>query len=202
MVFIHRIWNDIRHIKQAWHLMFVQPVFLEDVHVESSFGSISFGNLKVSIADRLEELGFKHQHSSFAHSYIAGVEFWKRRNINLNRSVVLIKIDRPMELNSLVSFIHSIKIPLGKATGYLPFLNEVGMQVIVIGNNITDTVNTTKPVDTYSNQRAIIQSLFIVDKKNKKYYRSVTVMQTVSSKIQRRIDKAILSGLAEYKTRG
>jgi hypothetical protein len=192
MVNLFNIHEEIRQLKQAFYLMFVKPVFLEEVKIEVPIQSVNYQDLKNNLSESLIKFGFKSQANNFFNPQISKTEFWKLRNANINRSVVLLQINQDITLNELVSFIHSIKHSLGKVTGYVTFINEVGMQVIVLCNKITDTETTVKSVDTYSNQRAIIQSLFVVDNANKKYYCSTTVLQTVTSQIQAAIEKQIL----------
>lgn len=108
---------------------------------------------------------------------------------------MLMEVNQSITLENLILHLHSIKYELGKATGYIPFLNEVGMQLVVVGNKITSTECNIKPVDTVNNQRAIIQSIFIIDKRNRKYFRSITVLQTVTKSVQEFIDYLIIDKL-------
>jgi hypothetical protein len=189
--------ENIRSIMRAYFLMFVKHVELEDVPIDSSFKNISFNALSKELSEQLENYEYKQHQQRFSDSIIHRIEFWKLRNINMNRSVVLIEVNQSIALEKLILHLHSIKYELGKATGYIPFLNEVGIQLIVVGNMITSTECSVKPVDTFSNQRALIQSIFIIDKRNRKYFRSITVMQTITGKVQALIDYLIINQLSE-----
>jgi hypothetical protein len=182
---------------RAYFLMFVKHVELEDVPIDSSFQNISFNALSKELSEQLENYEYKQHQQRFSDSIIHRIEFWKLRNINMNRSVVLIEVNQSIALEKLILHLHSIKYELGKATGYIPFLNEVGIQLIVVGNMITSTECSVKPVDTFSNQRALIQSIFIIDKRNRKHFRSITVMQTITGKVQALIDYLIINQLSK-----
>jgi hypothetical protein len=87
---------------------------------------------------------------------------WKRRNINTNRAVALLQsagaARNPGELAQ------SIKVPLGKAIGYIPFLNELGLQIIIAGPGLlTWSRNLDSFLDKINNQRVVLQSLHFVD---------------------------------------
>lgn len=87
---------------------------------------------------------------------------WKRRNINTNRAVALLPF--PYVGENPGQFAQGIKVPLGKAIGYIPFLNELGLQMIITGPGIlAEAKDLSKFLDKINNQRVILQSLHIVD---------------------------------------
>ncbi len=192
MVNIFNILEEIRQLKQTFYLMFEKPVFLKEAEIGVPLEPVNYEHFKSDLDENLSRFGFKSQPNDFFNPQISKAEFWKLRNANINRSVVLLQINQAITLNELVALVQGVKYTLGKVTGYVPFINEVGMQIIVLCNKITNAENTVNSVDTYSNQRAIIQSMFVVDNTNRKYYSSITVLQTVTSQIQAAIEKQIL----------
>jgi hypothetical protein len=153
---------------------------------------ITFTNIKLKVGDYLKQFVFKEHSSNFTNNCIKNIQFWKKKNLNINRSVVLIEILGKMAFDQLVDFLHEIKTDLGKETGFIPFLYEVGMQIIVVGNLISGGENQKKAVDTYNDQNALIQSLFVIDNDSKKYYKVKSWAQYISGKYQKAIDLAIM----------
>jgi hypothetical protein len=84
---------------------------------------------------------------------------WKRKSwFRGNRAVVLASL--PDSANHPGVFAQEIKMPVGKSIGYLPFFNELGLQLIISGYSILNqTRGLNKYVDKFSNQRVLIQSL-------------------------------------------
>ena len=180
--------KNFKFIKRAYYLMFVKQIKLEKTEITKE---LSYEKLKSLVGKSIEAEKFKIITCDFQDNNISKIDFWSFRNLNINRSVITIKFNKAMKLDELINYVQDIKIRLGKATGYVPFLNEVGMQIVVYSDKILDSQNELKPVDTVNNQRALIQSIFIIDTKNKNYYKAFTVMQTITSKIQTIIDKTI-----------
>jgi hypothetical protein len=197
MIFPDQFIENIKLIRQAYYSMFFKQVRLEDVPIESTFHNISYDSISKELLNKLGNHEYREHQQRFDDPFIHRIKFWKRRNVNMNRSIVLIEVNHSITLDGLILHLHKTKFKLGQATGYIPLLNEVGMQLIVVGNMITSTECGLKPVDTVNNQRALIQSIFIIDKRNRKYFRSLTVMQTVTSKIQQLIDHMIINNLDE-----
>lgn len=182
--------SDLDYILEAWHGFFQWKPKFEINTSSESIENIDFHVLRIALDENLKVFKFKGVKSNFKNVKVKNIFFWKKRNLNINRSIILIEFKDTIKLNDLVSFVHEIKLLLGKETGYIPFINEVGMQIIVIADNII-LEKTKKPVDTINNFKAIIQSFFIIDKANKLYYKSITWGQTISAKFQDLIDKVI-----------
>ena len=180
--------EKFKFIKRAYHLMFVKQIKLEKTEITRES---SYEKLKNLVGKSIKAEKFKSIKSDFQDNNISKIDFWNFRNLNINRSVITIEFNKAMKLDELIKYVQDIKTRLGKATGYVPFFNEVGMQIVVYSDKILDSQHELKPVDTVSNQRTLIQSIFIIDTKNRKYYKAFSVMQTITSKIQTIIDKTI-----------
>ena len=183
------MFGQIEYIKRAYRLLIVKQIKLEETEITTV---LSYEKLRSLIGKSVEAEKFKSMKTAFHANDISNIDFWCYRNINMNRSVITLKCTKSMKLDDLIKYVQDIKMRLGKATGYVPFFNEVGMQVIVYCDSILDSEHALKPVDTLNNQRVIVQSLFLIDIKNKKYYRAFSEMQTVTSRVQNIIDRTIV----------
>lgn len=180
----------INLIKETWYNGFkwkprLEKSFDKDVSID-----INFELLKNSISEKLNEHKFKKTAISFSHKIVSKIHIWTKKNFNINRAVVLIEIEENIGFFDLVNFIYEIKYPLGKKIGFIPFLYELGIQIIVLGKNIHPE-ESKNPVDTINNFKVLVQSLFVIDKQNHNYYKSITWGQTISAKFQEAIDFSI-----------
>jgi hypothetical protein len=122
--------------------------------------------------------------------YVTIAAVWKRRNINMNRAVALLSF--PDALQSPGQFAQSIKVPLGKAIGYIPVLNELGLQIIIAGPGLLVWSNDlSKFLDKINNQRVILQSLHIVDLTARDSASARTWGQAVTGRYQDAIENGI-----------
>lgn len=124
---------------------------------------------------------------------LPGVEIaavWKRRNINMNRAVALLPFSDVGQ--SPGQFAQLIKVPLGKAIGYIPVLNELGLQMIIAGPELLAwSANLDSFLDKINNQRVILQSLHIVDLTARDSASARTWGQAITGRYQDAIEKGI-----------
>jgi hypothetical protein len=87
---------------------------------------------------------------------------WRRRTPNTNRGVVQVAFrDRD---GDAAGFARAICRPLGRALGYIPFLNEIGLQLVLSGRGILGRAGEVRrAVDRTNSQTVILQSLHLVD---------------------------------------
>ncbi|MGA9772759.1 MAG: hypothetical protein WBV94_27265 [Blastocatellia bacterium] len=122
--------------------------------------------------------------------YVTIAAVWKRRNFNMNRAVALLSF--PDALQSPGQFAQSIKVPLGKAIGYIPVLNELGLQIIIAGPGLLVWSNDlSRFLDKINNQRVILQSLHIVDLTARDSASARTWGQAVTGRYQDAIENGI-----------
>jgi hypothetical protein len=106
---------------------------------------------------------------------------WARRSLLTgNRAVVVIEC--PGDEDPAL-FAREQKKRCSKAAGFfIPFLFEVGLQIIVVGPPaLTDP---TTVVDTYSNQICVLQSVHVVDLKRRRITSGATWGQVVTGPLQ------------------
>lgn len=187
------IFKNFDFVTRAYQLMFVKQMEWTVMPVINP----SYELLKAAIEKNVGASGFRKVTADFRDETVSKADFWNRRNLNLNRSIVLLEINQALTVDELINHLQSIKLKLGKVTGYVPFLNEVGMQVIVYSKSLVAGEHHLKPVDTVNNQRALIQSVFIVDERNRQYRCAQTVMQTVTGKIQQGIHQSIIDAMCQ-----
>ena len=119
---------------------------------------------------------------------------WKRRNINMNRAVALLPFSDASYNPG--AFAQSIKVPLGKAIGYIPVLNELGLQIIIAGPGLLAwSDDLSKFLDKINNQRVILQSLHIVDLTARDSASARTWGQAITGRYQDAIENGIKSFL-------
>ncbi|HKS39244.1 MAG TPA: hypothetical protein VJX74_01425 [Blastocatellia bacterium] len=115
---------------------------------------------------------------------------WKRRNFNTNRAVALLPFSDVGQ--SPGQFAQSIKVPLGKAIGYIPVLNELGLQMIIAGPELLAwSANLNGFLDKINNQRVILQSLHIVDLTARHSVSARTWGQVITGRYQDAIENGI-----------
>lgn len=115
---------------------------------------------------------------------------WKRRNINMNRAVALLQFSDAAQ--SPGELAQKIKVPLGKAIGYIPFLNELGLQIIIAGPGLLAwSKNLNSHLDKINNQRVILQSLHFVDLTARHSISARTWGQVITGRYQDAIENGI-----------
>jgi hypothetical protein len=142
---------------------------------------------KSALADRLARAlsihGFKAKDigPDLGGVVIAGA--WVRKTWNTNRAVV--HLCAPPGEGGLGELAQQITIPLGKTLGYFPFFYGLGLQVVWSGEAILDrAAHLERSVDSFDNQRCIVQSLFVVDFSQARYRQARTWGQVITGKYQ------------------
>ncbi len=117
---------------------------------------------------------------------------WRRRTWSSNRAAVLLQPNDTLATPAVGQWVQQHKIAIGKAVGYVPFFYGVGLQVIVAGVSLaTPATGLENYVDKFDNQRAIIQSLYLVDEALGRYQWVRTWGQALSATFQDAIDEAL-----------
>jgi hypothetical protein len=90
------------------------------------------------------------------------VAAWKYKTLNMNRGIALVSL--PRTEGHPGEFARAIKKPVGKAIGYLPFLYEIGLQLILTGpGTFGRAAGLHRFLDTASTGTVILQSIHLVD---------------------------------------
>jgi hypothetical protein len=93
---------------------------------------------------------------------VALVAAWKRKTLNMNRGIALLSLagceDHPGEL------VRSVRRALGKALGYVPFLYELGLQVVLFGPRLFErAAGLHHFLHTANTCTVVLQAIHIVD---------------------------------------
>lgn len=125
-----------------------------------------------------------------------GVEaFWRRCTWNTNRAAALVRW--PDGDSDIGPYCRWIKWKLVGQTKFVPFIYELGLQLVVVGDGLRQVVDApeklAKVVDLASNQFVVLQSVFVVDESTKRYAHARTWGQYVTGKFQTSIARAIES---------
>src|SRR4051794_37941897 len=95
--------------------------------------------------------------------------FWRRCTWNTNRAVAVLR--RPEGDFAIGPYCQRIKWRLLRHTRFVPFLYEVGLQLIVVGDGLEQVIDAPEKlreiVDKVSNQFVVLQSVFVVDESTK-----------------------------------
>jgi hypothetical protein len=150
----------------------------------------SIDNLITIMDENLKQLSFEKyliedKSSKFYKSHV-----WRRKTWNTNRAVALIPFSKTGKNTG--KYAKNIKSILGKEIGYKLFFYPLGLQIILYGNNIyKKTEELNKYVDKIDTQTVVLQSIFVVDLKSKKYKATRTWGQYTTGKFQDAIEKSI-----------
>jgi len=106
--------------------------------------------------------GFKRFNPLSRERSIPWVAAWKRKTWNTNRGIGLIRM--PQDVVHAREYALSIRKAVGKAIGYVPFLYELGLQLILCGEDAARRAEgLDRAVTPVNNSTVIIQSLHVVD---------------------------------------
>ena len=87
---------------------------------------------------------------------------WVRKTWNTNRGVVLLRVGE--DARPIAALAERAKLSLGGSLRYFPFFYGIGLQLVYVGHDLEAQVAGLKAgVDKIDNQRAIVQSLHVVD---------------------------------------
>ena len=130
-------------------------------------------------------------------SPLAWVAAWKRKTWNTNRGIALLRL--PDAAPHAGEYALDIRAKAGKFIGYIPFLYELGLQLILTGRGI---LNKGQGLERYvtkiNNSTVLLQSIHLVDPETGDSQTSRTWGQVVTGKF---ID-SIQEGIAAFRTAG
>ena len=129
-------------------------------------------SLTVAIEDHLAPQGFRgHWRPRMAD--LGLVAFWRRCTWNTNRAVAVVRSPSPVV--DLRGYCQRLKWTLLRQTRFVPFLYELGLQLVVITEPEEGAIrpgeaeDLTNVVDRISNQFVVLQSLFVVNLTDRRY---------------------------------
>ena len=121
------------------------------------------------------------------------VAFWRRCTLNTNRAVAL--LERPQGEFAVGPYSQKMKWRLLWLTRFCPLFYELGLQVVVYGEEMKQAIGPDgelqQYVDRFSNQFVVLQSLFAVDATSGVYRAARTWGQLITNPIQEAIDQGI-----------
>jgi hypothetical protein len=143
----------------------VMPVVLDGLarrHWGNDVGTSPEQTLTRLIGEAIAPLGFREADPLPLFEDIR-VADWRRRTPNSNRGVAHVALRDGDD--QAAGFARAIRKPLGRALGYLlPFLNEIGLQVVLSRRGILGRAgDLRRAVDTTNPQTVVLQSLHLVD---------------------------------------
>jgi hypothetical protein len=122
-------------------------------------------SLEDSLARQVEEAVASHSFKRIEKQWAGTppvVAAWKRRSMNMNRGIALVRFSDPSVHPG--EFARGIKKAVGKSSGYWPILNELGLQLILIGRCVLDkSIGLDRFLDSVNTQTVILQSIHLVD---------------------------------------
>jgi hypothetical protein len=114
------------------------------------------------IDDTVAPHGFRRIEPIPSTGSIAWIAAWKRKTWNTNRGIALISM--PTVSKHPGEYALDIRGATGKAIGYIPFLYELGLQLVMCGAGI---VKKGEGLDRYvtkiNNSTVLLQSIHLVD---------------------------------------
>jgi hypothetical protein len=126
---------------------------------------------------------------------LSWVAAWKRKTWNTNRGIALIAL--PEGTGPAGDYALDVRAAVGKEIGYIPFLYELGLQLILCG---TDVLKRGDGLDRYvtkiNNSTVLLQSIHLVDLQGAGHRSVRTWGQVITGPF---ID-AIESALSRYST--
>ena len=112
--------------------------------------------------ERVRVLAFQRIDPAPAVENLQVVAAWKRRNWNMNRGIVFVSL--PDNEGHLGELARRIKKPIGKAIGYRPILNVLGLQIILLGREVLSKAGELyRFVDRINTQTVVLQSIHLVE---------------------------------------
>jgi hypothetical protein len=181
----------LRDIKQNGVTRFLEPVEV--------IKELDYVGLAAELTQTTKPFGYKKTERDYRNQKIRRISIWRKNKWGINNAVVLIEIENQSSIKNLIEFLHEIKGGLGKTMGYIPFINPVGLQIIVIGKTITASNLTRNPVDIYNNQKVILQSVILMDNSKKILYESTILKTSVLRKYYDSILLAVIDKAGGWK---
>lgn len=129
------------------------------------------------------------------------IKVWIRKTWNTNRAIAIIVM--PDTEKSIKEFVKKIKKPIGRKIGYLSFFYPLGLQLVLVGENVFNIVeDIQRSVDRFDTQQVVLQSIYVLDIKRMKYVSARTRGQYVTGKFQDAIEGGIKDLLLTYPASG
>lgn len=145
-----------------------------------------------ALTAELSPLGFEARPAEPACEGVEIAAALVRKTWNTNRAVVVLHLPAGAEPGPLSE---RIKLPLGKMLGYFPFFYGIGMQLVWLGYELgTPKGSLDAFVDRIDNQRAIVQSLFVVDLATGAVSSARTWGQVITGRFQDAIERVLRAG--------
>jgi len=145
------------------------------------------------IDDAVAPKGFKRFDPASADPSLSWVCAWKRKTWNTNRGIALLHF--PTGAPHAGEYALDIRAKAGKPIGYIPFLYELGLQLILVGPGILKKGDRLADyVTKVSNSTVLLQSIHLVDPAERVVLSVRTWGQVVTGKF---ID-AIEAGIAAF----
>jgi hypothetical protein len=114
----------------------------------------------------------------------------KRQTFNTNRAVVVIRL-RQLE-EDFDSYLKQLRRGVARECGFIPFFWGIGIQVVVLVDDLREwPPSLSRYLAVIDNQWAIVQSIFIVDRRRGEYRSARTWGQVISGKFQDAIDAVL-----------
>lgn len=116
------------------------------------------------LAEHLEDAVAPHGFRRFtpAAGDLPWISAWKRKTWNTNRGIALLAM--PPEAPHAGEYALDVRVRAGKAIGYLPFLYELGLQLVLCGPGIVEKgADLDRYVTKINNSTVLLQSLHLVD---------------------------------------
>ena len=117
-----------------------------------------------ALAEHLEDAVASHGFRRFTPGGggLPWISAWKRKTWNTNRGIALLAV--PPGAPHAGEYALDVRVPAGKAIGYLPFLYELGLQLVLCGPGILERSDgLERCVTKLNNSTVLLQSLHLVD---------------------------------------
>lgn len=142
-------------------------------------------DIKANMAD----MGFKEVTKPFS-KHGECILLLKKQTFSINRAVVIVKFSELPD--DLECYLKILRKNVAFKIGFFPLFYGVGLQVIIIANNIDlDKIDTTKLVSKIDNQWSIVQSVYMLNTAKKSYHAIRTWGQFITGKYQSKISEII-----------
>jgi hypothetical protein len=90
------------------------------------------------------------------------ISAWKRKTWNTNRGIALLAL--PPDVPHAGEYALDVRVRAGKAIGYIPFLYELGLQLVLSGPGAAEKgEGLERYVTKINNSTVLLQSLHLVD---------------------------------------
>ena len=139
--------------------------------------------------------GFRRLDKVLTGTSLDWVGAWKRKTWNTNRGIALLRL--PPDAQHAGEYALDIRKAVGKPIGYIPFLYELGLQLVLCGEGVRQkATNLDRYVTPVNNSTVLLQSLHLVDLNTGESVSSRTWGQVITGKW---ID-AIESGISTFRS--